>query len=57
MGIALRYTGRRPGHAPFYGSVTRLMYRFGTGQPTGTVHKDDVDGFLALIGIDSFERV
>ncbi len=57
MGVAIRYIGKRPGNAPFYGSSTRLMYRFGTGQPTGTVHKDDVDGFLALIGIDSFERV
>ena len=57
MGVAIRYIGKRPGNAPFYGSSTRLMYRFGTGQPTGTVHQDDAAGFLALTGIDKFERV
>lgn len=57
MGVAIRYTGKRPGNAPFYGVSTRLMYRFGTGQPTGIVHRDDADALLAMTGIDKFERV
>lgn len=55
--MALRYVGKRPGNAPFYGTSTRLMYRFGASTTTGMVHQDDVDAFLSMTGIDKFERV
>ena len=54
--IRLRYTGKRPGVASFFGAVTRRHYRFGLGQPNGDVHVDDLPDLLALNGIDRFER-
>lgn len=53
--VQLRYTGRRAGNAPFYGTATHMQYRFGLAQPLGMVHAADAPALLRLTGIDTFE--
>lgn len=44
----IEYTGNQAGPVPFFGKVTRIMYRFGKRSKRLAVDSRDVDGLLAV---------